>query len=210
MREITFVTSHWLSYTTTPFWTRVYTTRKQSASFLISLYKGGYVTWFFGRVHTFFNVKIARFKVRLLRFSRFFFVFFQLIFIKQSTCRSHIRIWALFINIQHIHILLAVFAKIRSKYNFRDGKVESVHTYMSTTKPTIRLVRPAKTEIRLSAQSDQNLHCAFYSLQAIQRRINKNPCHIGWMHRLIWVFSCHKGLIIDFAVHWLIYQFPLI
>ena len=38
--------------------------------------------------------------------------------------------WALFINIQRIHILHAVFANIRRKCNFRYGNVGSVHTYI--------------------------------------------------------------------------------
>ena len=38
--------------------------------------------------------------------------------------------WALFINIQRIHILHAVFANIRSKCNFHDKNVGSVHTYI--------------------------------------------------------------------------------
>ena len=45
---------------------------------------------------------------------------------------------------------------------------------------------------------------AFYSLQAIQRGINENPCHTGWMYRLIWVFAGHIGLIVGFVVRWLI------
>ena len=46
-----------------------------------------------------------------------------------------------------------------------------------------------------SDDSDQPLHpsslirvpslCAFFSFQAIQRRINENPCHTVWMYRLI-------------------------
>ena len=45
--------------------------------------------------------------------------------------------------------------------------------------------------------------CAFYSLLAIQRGINKNPCHTGWMYWLIWVLAGHIGLI-GLVVHWLI------
>ena len=62
-----------------------------------------------------------------------------------------------------------------------------------TTKPTIRLVRPAKTQISLRIRavwSESSLiACAFFRLQAIQRGINENHCHTGWIYRLIWVFA---------------------
>ena len=52
-------------------------------------------------------------------------------------------------------------------------------------------VRSAKTHIslRIRAVWSESLltACAFYSLRAIQKRMNKNPCHTGWMYRLIWV-----------------------
>ena len=58
-----------------------------------------------------------------------------------------------------------------------------------TTKPAIRLVRPAKAQIslRIRAALSESLliACILYSLQAIQRGINKNPCHTGRTHRLI-------------------------
>ena len=61
------------------------------------------------------------------------------------------------------------------------------------TKPSIRLVRPAKTDISLRIRavwSESSLITfAFYNLQAIQRGINENPCCTGWMYRLIWVFA---------------------
>ena len=68
-----------------------------------------------------------------------------------------------------------------------------------TTKPTIRLVRPAKTQISVCictvwSESLQSA-CAFYSRQAIKRGINKNPCiskntcRTGWMYRLIRIFA---------------------
>ena len=44
--------------------------------------------------------------------------------------------------------------------------------------------------------------CAFYSIQAIQRKINETPCHIGFVYRLIWVFAGHTGLIVGFVVRW--------
>ena len=69
-----------------------------------------------------------------------------------------------------------------------------------TTKPATRLVRPAKAQIRLRIRevwSESSLNaCAFLCLPAIQREINDNPCHTGWMYRLIWVFACHTGLLV--------------
>ena len=57
------------------------------------------------------------------------------------------------------------------------------------TKPIIRDVRPEKIQIRLricAVWSESSLIVrAFYSLPALQRGINKNPCHTGWMYRLI-------------------------
>ena len=76
-----------------------------------------------------------------------------------------------------------------------------------TTKPTIILVWPTKTLIRLrgcACWSDSSLiACAFYSLQAIRRWINENPCRARWMYRLVWVFSGYTELIVDFVVRWL-------
>ena len=36
-------------------------------------------------------------------------------------------------------------------------------------------------------RTDQSsmIACAFYSLQTIQRGMNKNPCHTGWIYRLM-------------------------
>ena len=52
-----------------------------------------------------------------------------------------------------------------------------------------RLVRPAKTRIRLRIRavwSESSLiACAFYNLRAIQNGMNENPCHTVWMYRLI-------------------------
>ena len=78
----------------------------------------------------------------------------------------------------------------------------------SKTKPTIRLVWPAKTQISLLIcpvwSESLLITYAFYSLQSIQRGIKENPCHTGWMCRLICVFAGHIGLIVGFVVHWLI------
>ena len=53
-----------------------------------------------------------------------------------------------------------------------------------TTKPTISLVRPAKTQINLHIRtvwSESSLIAyALYSSQAIQREIYKNSCYTGW------------------------------
>ena len=69
-----------------------------------------------------------------------------------------------------------------------------------TTKPTVRLVRPAKTQISLRIRtvwSESSLiACKFYSLQAIQRGINENPCCTVWSESslttqiLLYVLSC--------------------
>ena len=64
-------------------------------------------------------------------------------------------------------------------------------------------MRPAKTQIsQPSVQSDQFsiIACSFYSLRAIQRRINVNPCHAEWMYRRIWVFPGYTDLIEGFVV----------
>ena len=82
------------------------------------------------------------------------------------------------------------------------------------TKPTIRLVQPAKTQIRLhicTVWSESLLIAsAFYSFHAIQRGMNETPCHGGWMYRLIWVFAGHTGLIVDFVICLLKYQYFLV
>ena len=67
-------------------------------------------------------------------------------------------------------------------------------------------VQPAKTQISLricAVWSDSSLIArTFYSLRAIQRGINKNPCHSGWVYRLIWDFTGHTDLIVGFVVRW--------
>ena len=79
-----------------------------------------------------------------------------------------------------------------------------------TTIPTIRLVRPAKTQISLCIHALLSeyllIACAFYSLQAIQSRMKKNPCHTGWLYSLIWVFAGHTGLIVGFVLRGLKYN----
>ena len=65
------------------------------------------------------------------------------------------------------------------------------HLQMSQcTKPTIRLVRPAKTQTACAStvwSESLLIACAFYSLWAIQRGTNENPCHTWGMFRPI----CH-------------------
>ena len=91
-----------------------------------------------------------------------------------------------------------------------DGTFSDVasHESQRTTKPTIRLVRSAKTQIRLRIRavwSESSLIAwAFYSLQVIQRGIHENSCKTGWIYRLIWVFAGHTGFIEGFVVRWLI------
>ena len=46
-----------------------------------------------------------------------------------------------------------------------------------------------------------------YCLQVIQRGMNENPYHTGWMYSLIWVFASHTGLTVGFNVRWLIWYF---
>ena len=83
-----------------------------------------------------------------------------------------------------------------------------------TTKPTARLVWPGKTQISLCIHAvwseSSMISCVFYSLGAIQRGIQENLCNTGWMYRLIWVFAGHTGLIVDFVVPWLKFQFFII
>ena len=75
-----------------------------------------------------------------------------------------------------------------------------------TTKPTIRLVWRAKTQIRLricAVWSESLLiTCAFYS-SGLSRGINKNPCHIGWIYRLIWVIAGYSSNV-GFVMRWII------
>ena len=81
-------------------------------------------------------------------------------------------------------------------------------TYLSQrTSKSRRLVRPAKTQISLRIRAvwsvSSLIACAFYSLRAIQRGLNKNPCYTRWMYRLVWVFAGHTGLIVGFVMRWL-------
>ena len=76
--------------------------------------------------------------------------------------------------------------------------ISCVTSDLRTTKPTIWLMQPARTPLSLRIRavwSESSLiACAPYSLQAIQRGINENPCQSWWMHRLIclcWSYRCY-------------------
>ena len=62
-------------------------------------------------------------------------------------------------------------------------------------KPAIRLVWPTKISLGITTVWSESslIACAFCIIQAFQRGINKNPCTIGWIYRLIWVFAVHKS-----------------
>ena len=89
-------------------------------------------------------------------------------------------------------------------------RLMSPNKYLSqrTTKPTIRLVQPPKTQISLhigAVWSEYSLITfAFFSLWTIQRRINGNLWQTGWMYRLICIFT---GLLVDFVMRFSIIMF---
>ena len=93
--------------------------------------------------------------------------------------------------------------------NCSNNAYNSCACYMSqhTTKPTIRHATRKDSDQPAHLQSDKSalITCAFYSLQTIQR-INKNPCHTGW---LTWVFAGYTGLIVSFVVRWLIFTIAI-
>ena len=76
-----------------------------------------------------------------------------------------------------------------------------------TTKPTIRLMRPAKTQISLSISTVWSVFpdgmCLLRPL-SYPTRHKRDPCHAGLMYRLIWVIADHTGLIVGFVVRWLV------
>ena len=92
-----------------------------------------------------------------------------------------------------------------------ETNTENIYLSQCTPKPTIRLVQTAKIQISLHIYADESesllIPSVFYSLPAIQRGMNENPCHTGWMYTLIRVFAGHTGLIVDFVVRWLIFKF---
>ena len=107
---------------------------------------------------------------------------------------------------------------IISNYRERNKTVfvpahDKIYLSQHMTKPTIRCATSENSDLPvhlgslISAVWSEFLlmACAFYSLQAIQRRVNENPRHSMWMYRLIWVFVGQTGLIEGFVVCWLIY-----
>ena len=102
--------------------------------------------------------------------------------------------------------------KLKKKYLLRSETSTSMHASMWTTKrlsqrrtkPTIRLVRLAKTQINLHIRAVLSEYLliafAFYNLRTIQRNVNENLWHTGWMYRLIWVFPGLTSLIVSFVV----------
>ena len=80
-----------------------------------------------------------------------------------------------------------LYASLQSIFCIVDAHV--VYLSQRTTKPTIRLVRPSKTQIRLrecAVWSESLLiACAFNSLRTIQRGINDNPCNTRRMYVLV-------------------------
>ena len=73
-------------------------------------------------------------------------------------------------------------------------------------------MRPATTQISLRIHAVWSgfslIGGGFYRLPAIQRgvHVNINPCHTGWICRLIWVFAGRKSLIVGYFVRWLNYN----
>ena len=76
------------------------------------------------------------------------------------------------------------------------------------TKLTIRLVRPAKTQISLrirAAWSECTDRMCLLQPQGYPKRDKREPLPYWVMYRLIWVFDGHTGLIVGFVLRWLIY-----
>ena len=81
------------------------------------------------------------------------------------------------------------------------------YKHQRTTKPMIRRVRSAKTQISLRIRavwSESSLIACLLYPPGYQTGIKENPCYTGWMYKLIWVFAGHTGLIVGFVVRWLI------
>ena len=75
-----------------------------------------------------------------------------------------------------------------------------------TTKPTIRLVRPANTQIRAVWSESSLIGMCLLQPPNYTKERWKKKCHTGWMYRLICVFAGHTGLIVGFIVRWLNYS----
>ena len=58
------------------------------------------------------------------------------------------------------------------------------------TKPTLKLVQPAKTQSACaSSQSDQSLHWSHVPTKPLVYPKRGKPCHTGWIYKLICVFT---------------------
>ena len=79
-----------------------------------------------------------------------------------------------------IHVIVTTVYKTSVKAQLKSNTLK---LSQRTTKPNIRLVRPAKTQISLRFRAvwseSSLLVCAFYNLQATQKGMNKKPCHIS-------------------------------
>ena len=123
----------------------------------------------------------------------------------------NLNIGFIFVRVGTNDHLLSLFSKqFYNKFNMIlliVRAIRKIHMGQRMIKPTIRIVRIAKTQISLRIRavwSESSLiACAFYSLRATQRGINENPCHTGWIYRLIWGFAGYTGPFVG-IVHWLI------
>ena len=66
-------------------------------------------------------------------------------------------------------------------------------TYNKTVPPAMTWISLRRSD---SIWSDFAYCMCLRQLRAIQRGINKNPCHTGWMYSLIWAFANHTGLTV--------------
>ena len=77
------------------------------------------------------------------------------------------------------------------------------------TKPTIRQVRPAKTQISLCSNAVWSVFADCMCLlqtPGYPKRDKWEPLSYWWMYRLIWVFAGYTDLIVGFVGLWLICQ----
>ena len=79
--------------------------------------------------------------------------------------------------------------------------VEPAHDKIS-----IRLVRPARTEISLRIRAISSVCTDRRYLQppGDPKMYEREPMPYGWMYKLIGVFARHTGLTVSFVVRWLI------
>ena len=78
------------------------------------------------------------------------------------------------------------------------------------TKPTIRPVLPAKTQISLYINTTQydkgSQYPSLDSLEAVEGAISKDSDQTAQMCRPVWVFAGRSNLIVGFVMCWLIYH----